>query len=62
MSVLIDKFFTRLTDIIRQHYYYFSKEYKYLEDLRWYRINHYFSTIQLLDIYNYEMNKSREEK
>jgi hemerythrin len=56
-----EKFFTILTEIIREHYIHYSEEYKYLDDLRWYRINHYYSTTQLLEIYNLEM-KSREAK
>lgn len=55
-----DKFFTILTDIMKEHYIYYSNEYKYLHDLRWYRINHYFTTKQLLEIYNSEI-KSREQ-
>lgn len=49
-----EKFFTMLTEIIREHYIHYSEEYKYLEDLRWYRINHYYSTTQLFNI-NSEM-------
>ena len=56
-----DKFFTILTEIMKEHYIDYSNEYKYLHDLRWYRINHYFTTKQLFDIYNFEM-KSREPK
>ncbi len=50
-----EKFLTILTEIIREHYIHYSEEYKYLDDLRWYRINHHFSTTQLLEIYNFEL-------
>ena len=56
-----EKFFTILTEIIREHYIHYGEEYKYLDDLRWDRINHYYSTTQLLEVYNFEM-KSREAK
>ena len=53
-----DEFFNLLTNIIKEHYILYSKEYKFLKDLRLYKINHYFSTKDILDTYNYQIKLS----
>lgn len=50
-SLNSDIFFIKLTEILREHYIDYSKEYKNLNSLWWYRINHYSSTTQVLDTY-----------
>nr|WDW20868.1 NADH dehydrogenase subunit 5 [Valsa mali var. pyri (nom. inval.)] len=49
-----DEFFIILTEIIREHYNEYREEYKYLDDLRRYSINHNCSATQLLEIYKVE--------
>lgn len=51
-SISDDEFFNLLTNIIKEHYIVYSKQYKYLKDLRLYRINNYYSTKEILKIYN----------
>ena len=51
-SISEDEFFNLLTNIIKEHYIVYSKEFKFLKDLRLYRINNYYSTKEILGIYN----------
>lgn len=50
-SISEDKFFYILKEIIREHYIVYAKQYQYLNNLRLYRINHYYSVTDLLKIH-----------
>jgi len=54
-----DEFFILLNNIIKEHYIVYSKEYKYLEDLRLYKINNYLTSKNIIDTYNYQVKLSK---
>jgi len=49
-SISEDEFFNILKDIISKHYIIYSKQYEYLNKLRLYRINNYYSVNDLFEI------------
>ena len=57
-SISEDEFFNLLTNIIKEHYILYSKEYKFLKDLRLYKINNYYSTKEILETANYQIKIS----
>lgn len=57
-----DEFVIKLTEIIKEHYILYCREYEYLNELRWYKINYMMCTHHILEIYKVEISNRAQNQ